>query len=82
MYVCMYVCVYIYIYDLIRTLNYGNYGIFLTMGNAGFTSPSLLLNFAVHQAYGETHATSYGSGLKSQTLTPSALSLLAYAGII
>ena len=27
----------------LRTLNYGNYGIFLTMGNAGFC-PSAVLN--------------------------------------
>ena len=29
-----------------RTLNYGNYGIFLIMGNAGFTSSTVVLPLA------------------------------------
>ena len=44
------------LHDLIWTVNYGNYGIFLIMGTAGFISSTiaLILGFRVHVLYTRT----------------------------
>ena len=49
----------------LRPLNYGNYGIFLIMGNAGFCPSAVCLMFGF-RVQGQGFGTSRGLGLRVQ----------------